>query len=845
MTPRTAPAALAAIAALLALVALIGGGCPAAPPPPAPPFAPRGDRPAPIVRLADGLGAARIDLPEPGPAPHDITGARTLTGWSPHPDGVPDLWTLPCPVLLPQERYPRPPEGMVLRSGTTPLRYRYGASTQGLAAGDWELAEGSIWLVSPSDPGTWPEPPQLDHPATALAEARLNWGPSGLDPATFTRVRAALGRVTRDALLVPAPGSLALDVAIGPRQQLRFGFGVQTPPVRVERAAVARGVVRIDGEVVWEGRGVAGDPWQEAVVDLAAHAGRTVTVRFESLPDGEPTRDYVMWGTPEVVHAEGNPRRVVVVGIDTLRVDHLGVSGYDRPTSPELDAIAAESRVYTHARAPAPRTRPSFRTALTGRWPLSAIAAPSIASVLAGEGFATAGVVANVHLAPRLGLSEGFDWWDYDNGQIAAVQIDRALDWLASHRHDDAFLFVHLMDPHVFYDAPPPHGDLFADPDDRQGMEVNFNRWDLLARAERRQLDEGQKRWITARYDGELHYVSSQMGRLVDALDALPGQTTLVILSDHGEELWEHGGFEHNHTLYDELMRVLLWFRPPGGWSGGPHRDDAPVSLADLASTLFDLLDVPAARRPPSDGTSLRTLLDGQGGATADGLRAGLAARPLPMGHLMYDREQWGVVLDGWKYILETAGGRERLFDLRADPGELRDLMKPGHPELDRLRAGLAQATGWPVERGWRFRFERLRRPLDLVFNQPVRAAGVIDPEAERQRRANQEWGEAPERTRDDVAQVAVSPDGLTVRLSPGPQGKGIVWVVGPDEGATIVGRSLDREVPMAAGRSSVGGTQAEAWYGTLIQPPTTEADQRLTPDAEALRALQVLGYIE
>ena len=137
------------------------------------------------------------------------------------------------------------------------------------------------------------------------------------------------------------------------------------------------------------------------------------------------------------------PRRVIVVGMDTVRSDHMGFLGHTGGLTPALDAVARDAIVFERAWAPAPRTRPSFRSATTGRWPIPDGDAPTLAALLGAHGFQTAGFVANVQLSEELGFAEGFDTWVLDNMATADAQVDAALGWLRERPGEDVFLSLH------------------------------------------------------------------------------------------------------------------------------------------------------------------------------------------------------------------------------------------------------------------------------------------------------------------------------------------------------------------------------------------------------------------
>ncbi|MFT5685856.1 MAG: arylsulfatase [Myxococcota bacterium] len=771
---------------------------------------------AAVDRLLDCL--ATVTLPQVDPVPL-TSGERPVPGpWEAASRGA---WRTPSPIRLPDRPYREAPSGMTLLRSGSEL--------------PWASARSAGWRIQGQDilihSKTSPEDIVLIDTTSAAAATRLSPMRSGLSPEAYIRTTVEISGLSLSSFLLPAPTRITCPVSIATGSRLRFSVAMARP-VDHGVTGEARLTVSRGEETLWTGMVRHGEDWRSVSVTVPPGAGE---ITFHSDPVGASVWDSVAVGNPEIIGpaSPDGPRRILLIGLDTLRPDHLGVMGYPRPTSENLDALAAQSILLTGAVAPAPRTRPSFRTATTGRWPLAAITAPTLGATLSQAGFSTAGIVANVHLSPLLGMSEGYDHWDYHDGDIAEEQVDRALSWLSDHRDEDSFLFVHFMDPHVFYLAPGKHLDRFTDGLIPEGIGDRFNRWSIDNRADVAPLTVEERAFIIGRYDGELSYLDEQLGRLIAEALALPGETLLILHSDHGEEFWEHGSYEHNHSLYQEVIGAMLWIRPPGGWSDGPHRIEATTSLADIAPTLYDLLDL--TQPPPSDGTSLLPLLAPQ---PDPALLSALESRSLPLGHMMFDTERWGVIRGDGKYILHTDSGQEELYDLATDPGEQDDLA--ADRDLTPWRAALAEATGWPVETGWRVRLSGRTEPLVLTFPAPVRAVGVIDPEAARPRRANLEWGEVPPVRPGDVAAVVLSADATAVTITPGPSPVGTLYLIGPDAttpartgaGGTIGHGYADRTLRIEA--------------GAIIVPQDSEA-ARLTAlaDPESWDALKAMGYVE
>jgi arylsulfatase A-like enzyme len=669
---------------------------------------------------------------------------------------------------------------------------------------------------------------------------------SGRPPASFVERSLTLGGRTVPGVMLPSPSSVTWTLSI-PADAPRFRTEVARMPGVVAGASsdgVGVVVEVVDGEAVETivDHDVVGDDFTVLEADLSRWAGRKVDVRLRSRVVGSPDHDYAFIGAPTIWGRSPTPvRRVLVIGLDTTRPASIGFYGHDRPTTPELDAFAASSVVAVNAWAPAPRTRPSFRSSTTGRYPLLAVGATNVGEVFQQHGFATAGFVANIHLQPRFDFHEGFDVWSYDGLADANQQVDRALAWFEQNVDRDAYMFLHFMDPHLAYDAPGEFQQMFVDDPD-PGVPRGFSRWQVSRWQRDGSLTDRRKAHIQGLYDGEMRFMSQQLGRLFEGLDALPGHTTIVVHSDHGEEFFEHGGFEHNHTLYDEVTRAVLMVRPPGGTVGGPVRVTQPATLADIAPTLYGLVGFEDV--PPTDGIDL--LPYARGTSPTD--------RPIGIGHLRFGLDRYAVVAAGHKYIVETGSGREELYALATDPQEQVDLA--GKTDLSPWRDRLVQAhpelTAGP---GWRIMVGK-GVPSFSVTVPPGVTAGVLDPTLELAKRPNLAWGEAPGRRPETVGAVAV--DGTTLTYEPA-RGAGQLWVLGDGldslPGAVISGASPREATETSDGRRVVrftNGSTVTFQAAMVVVPPPGEAARMSTlvggvedASVEETCRLCELGYIE
>jgi len=278
---------------------------------------------------------------------------------------------------------------------------------------------------------------------------------------------------------------------------------------------------------------------------------------------------------------------VIVYLIDTLRADHVSAYGYERDTTPTIDALAAESIVFENAYAPSSWTHPSVGTLFTGVLPSRHGAKRpdqrlrpdlvTLAGVLRSHGYATHGFTCNPAIDPVFGYDRDFDsyarYGEMKEGSQISLVHDPVEAFLRerAERDDDQplFLFVHVCAPHEPYAPPAPFDTRFA------------------AR------DETPAEHQRALYDGEIAYSDAEFGKLLDNLHALGlfDDSVFVLLSDHGEEFGEHGRWLHGRSLFEEVLRVPLVVRLPGAAHGG-RRVEARATLADVLPTVLSVVGI-------------------------------------------------------------------------------------------------------------------------------------------------------------------------------------------------------------------------------------------------------------
>jgi arylsulfatase A-like enzyme/Tfp pilus assembly protein PilF len=369
---------------------------------------------------------------------------------------------------------------------------------------------------------------------------------------------------------------------------------------------------------------------------------------------------------------------LVLVTLDTVRADRLRCYGRATIETPACDRLAREGVLLEDATVQAPQTRPSHASLLTGRLPYEhgirdnyspplEARVPTLATILKARGYRTAAFVGSYVLASLSGLDRGFEVYDDRFGESGqgslyvrserpgAEVVDAALAWLGRTAPAPLFAWLHLYDPHAPYAPPPPY----------------------------------DSRYAREPYDGEVAYADAQVGRLLEFLDAkgLRRDTLVVVTSDHGEGLGEHGEDEHLMFAYDSTLRVPLLLSWPGVLPAGA-RVAGQFRSIDLLPTTLELLGLPpVASRGASRAAELRAgrrLPDNE--SYAESLFGALHFGYAPLRALRSA---------GWKWIDLP---RPELYDLREDPGETRNLSAARKSEAERLRAKLKTYDTTPAK---------------------------------------------------------------------------------------------------------------------------------------------------
>jgi arylsulfatase A-like enzyme len=360
---------------------------------------------------------------------------------------------------------------------------------------------------------------------------------------------------------------------------------------------------------------------------------------------------------------------VILISIDTLRADHLSSYGYKGVATPNIDVFAQHGTLFTRVDAQIPLTLPSHTALMTSTYPFQSgveengevlpASAVTLASILQARGYKTAAFIGSNILARGTGFERGFDEYDSPFGAVAAAEespyssrvrrdgalvLRAATQWLAAHRGQSVFAFVHLFDLHAPYRLQPSAGSALPS---------------------------------VAGYDAELKYVDQILGRFRQTLekDGWWQKALVVLLADHGEGLGDHGESSHGYFAYESTLHVPLFVHWPEGSPVYPARSEHPAGLIDVAPTILDALHFPATAS--FVGSSLLKF----------------EAHPV-YSEAVYTRDEFGwaplrVVRSGQFKLIEAP--HAELYGLDRDPRERTNLERTDSAEASSLRAELSR----------------------------------------------------------------------------------------------------------------------------------------------------------
>jgi arylsulfatase A-like enzyme len=529
----------------------------------------------------------------------------------------------------------------------------------------------------------------------------------------------------RNVLYAHAPSSLNFDVPVPQNGRLHFGLGV------TEDGAPVTFHVQLAGKDLYSKAVSAAGAWEGADVDLSAYSGKNLklVLRTESSHPGAVG----LWANPLITARAPKARpNVLIYMIDTLRADHSSLYGYKRETTPFLKTLGAAGVVFDDCQAQATWTKPSIASLFTSIYSYTHgiindyDTIPKGAFTLAGQlrsaGYVTANITASPWPGKVTGLERGFDYvMEFpviqrhrtdaaDRGTDSAAVDKVVFAWLEGHRDEPFFLYAHATDPHAPYRPPAGFEEKFANPAET----AEFNR-DYASLRDKSQYGggtvvsrEGARkngidpdkfiRRAVDRYDGEILHNDANLESLVAKLKELGvlENTLIIVVSDHGEEFWDHGWTAHGHSLYQELAHcVFLMWNPK--LLGNARRVSEPVQLIDVMPTVLDLLSVKAPEIV--QGQSLVPLIKGTPFHRRTPVMTSRYAHPnaKPNGFVPENRiNTFALIERNWKLIYREKGKevgltRVELYDRRTDRAETKNVAAEHPDDVERLMTELGK----------------------------------------------------------------------------------------------------------------------------------------------------------
>lgn len=429
---------------------------------------------------------------------------------------------------------------------------------------------------------------------------------------------------------------------------------------------------------------------------------------------------------------------ILLITIDTLRADHLGCYGYDKIETPNIDALARSGILFRNTSAQAPITLPSHASILTGVYPqyhgirnngdfFLPESQTTLAELLEKEGYATSAVVSSFILDRQFGLNQGFSHYDdkfpkpeegeekqlgWDLQRKAEETTDRAVRWLERTGKSKFFMWVHYMDPHDDYTPPYPYNEKYA----------------------------------SRLYDGEIAYTDEHIGRVFDKLKELKldRNTVIILTSDHGEGLGDHGEKTHTNFIYESTMHIPLIIACPGHLPRKRVILDVVRSI-DIPATVLDLVGLPP--KEDSQGESLVSLIYGrEKGALRESY-----------GETMFNKLlfNWSALRSlkrgDWKYIHAPI---PELYNLRSDPYELFNVYEDNRKLAEEMKTRLKEILD-TTSRG---AVEKASRSMNREAMEKLRSLGYLSADDAGKRKASMEEfepsGRDPKEMREILLQV-------------------------------------------------------------------------------------------
>ncbi len=528
----------------------------------------------------------------------------------------------------------------------------------------------------------------------------------------------------RNAVYVHSPSTITVPITIPGNGHFHFGMGVtaKNSPVKF-RVGLEGAPGDLFSKTVSDE-----DVWEDADVDLSRWNGRNIklVLRTEASQDGVAG----LWANPVVTGSAPKRRpNVLIYTIDTLRADHASVYGYARETTPFLKKLGASGAVFEDCQAQATWTKASIASLMTSLYSFThgivrdadtiPSGATTIAEQLRSGGYVTASIVASPFAGRATGLERGFDYMlDYpvvlrnhnektDRETDSAALNKVVFPWLERHHDEPFFLYAHATDPHAPYDPPQPFEGVFANPAEtpefnREYASFKTNReyggGAVINREMCSKAGVDPARFIkdaVDRYDGEILHNDHSLELLVRKLKELGvlDNTLIIVISDHGEEFWDHGWTAHGQSVYQELTHCVLVMSCPRLFAA--RRVSEPVQLIDVMPTVLEVLGIKAPDL--IEGQSLAPLLRGRPFQRRGLVMSSRFAAVKPMGLIPENSTDSFAIIDSkWKFIYRNKAAKAgipkvELYDRVADRSERHDVASANPREVEHMMTQFVQ----------------------------------------------------------------------------------------------------------------------------------------------------------
>ena len=555
-----------------------------------------------------------------------------------------------------------------------------------------------------------------------------------------------LSEVYRESIVSRSPESFTVNVDVPSNSWLDLNVGtVEDGPVTFVVTDVTNG----EETTLVERTVTTKDRWEPVSADLDGVTGSRL-LRFSLNVEGDRKLGY--WGSPAIrtrgarapapsqaaqeIGSPEPPQGVILIMVDTLRKDHMSLYGYERDTTPTLVKMASEGALFLDNISQATWTKVATPSIMTSLYPQShrvfdaphrlPAAAHTIAEVYREGGYATASFSSVAFTGRATNLHQGFEEV-HESGSLnaggsktARPVVDRAAQWMERHKDSPFFLYLHFFDPHSNFEPRPPYNTMWADPSGKEEHEEQRkNALDhARSKGESRQfnhLPEPQDLEATGTdpatwmeyemgwYDGSIRGFDAEIARLLEQLRTLgiADKTQIAFITDHGEELHDHGKMGHGFAAYGEIANVTMMLHRPDVFPGGV-RVEATTRSIDLMPTLLSLSGLPVPEE--AQGRNLLPLIAAYRDASGDEALAkaaelGWEVRPaVTEEHKRNpkddkDDESFAIVFEGWKLIHNTITQAKPEFELfrhAADPLDRENVAEANPEVIEKLKTELS-----------------------------------------------------------------------------------------------------------------------------------------------------------